>query len=457
MHIRSKINLSGIFLLFLAFISFSYLAMSKDSNGEVLLISVIFMLALISGMAIWRLSLYESGVPIYNIGAVLILVTALYSIYPLFAFWMSDFEWTLISDGRLRLYRVTARELALFALYNVYYMLGLVVSYLFFIKKHFYLATHKRSVIVDKKDIYAAVIAFSIISSWLFIYNNNMSSSYLLVQVTGALSHSINAITIGVLYIAVVNWDKKIWKYTGLLILVYHLTFVLIQYHGRTYLVVPLIAFIMLYHRFVKPISFKSSFVIFIALLVSFILWGFVRVNMLGGIAEYSVWSGTNEFTSLLGTAYDLYMRKEVLGTLGDIPSTIFINDFILLIPSQLLPFYKWGVSQWYLEVIGLRGTGVGMGFGVLSQIVVGGGDTEALLRGGILGGGVAMFHNWYIKRSHLLYANIAYVYIAIQSYHTYRAQTGYIVYELLYRLMPALLIFFMIKKIMLIRDRSIS
>ena len=85
--------------------------MSNNNYGQQLLILAIFLMILMGIVTLWKTSILERGVPLYNIGFILITVNLLYSIYPYFDFWMTDFQWTDISDSRFRAYEPTALEM----------------------------------------------------------------------------------------------------------------------------------------------------------------------------------------------------------------------------------------------------------------------------------------------------------------------------------------------------------
>ena len=237
--------------------------------------------------------------------------------------------------------------------------------------------------------------------------------------------------------------------------------FLLTGYHGRTFFFLTLLAALMIYHRVVSPFTLRQAICWFSIALAFFIFWGYRKANIFYYFGEHSLWAATNEFTSVLGTAYDLYFRKEVVASLAEtvylqnnselqyrpvtpldhIPKQLLFNDLLLLIPSQFLSFYKWSTSQWYLELIGLRGTGVGMTFGVIAQGIIGGGVFELIVRGLILGAFAALCHNLYIKRASLFWVNVGYIFITVRIYDTYRAGTGYIFYDIIYQLVPCIII----------------
>ena len=151
-----------------------------------------------------------------------------------------------------------------------------------------------------------------------------------------------------------------------------------------------------------------------------------------------------------MGTSWDLFVRKEFNDSLV-IPWQVYFDDLLYLIPSQFLPWEKLSLSQWYLEVIGQRGQGVGFMFGVISQGVVGGGYLELMIRGGLTGLVFAKLHNLYLRHTGSFWALVAYVFLAVKSYYIFRASTSYIVYFIIYHLIPA---FLMVKAITLVLRR---
>ena len=120
------------------------------------------------------------------------------------------------------------------------------------------------------------------------------------------------------------------------------------------------------------------------------------------------------------------------------VPWQVYFDDIFYLIPSQFLPFEKLSLSQWYLKVIDQHGRGVGFMFGVISQGVVGGGWFELAVRAAITGAVFAKLHSWYLTRTHSFWALVTYVFIAVKSYYIFRASTSYIVYFVIYHLLPA-------------------
>ena len=114
--------------------------------------------------------------------------------------------------------------------------------------------------------------------------------------------------------------------------------------------------------------------------------------------------------------------------------SEMCIRDRYLVIPSQLLPFSKTDPAEWYLEVIGAQGTGVGFMFGVMAQAVLGFDWIELAARGALLGLLFALLHRWYVRRARRFWPTLLYLFVGIWSYYTIRATTFYLLHFVVYQ-----------------------
>jgi hypothetical protein len=97
--------------------------------------------------------------------------------------------------------------------------------------------------------------------------------------------------------------------------------------------------------------------------------------------------------------------------------------------------------SDWYLDVLGIRGTGVGLMFGVIAQSIIGGDWVELVARGTVLGLCFAGIHRWSSRRASSLWVLVFYVYLCLWCYYTIRATTFFIAYFALYRFLPAMVL----------------
>ena len=146
--------------------------------------------------------------------------------------------------------------------------------------------------------------------------------------------------------------------------------------------------------------------------------------------------SGSNEFQSLLGTAYDVFQRKTEGAYL---PWYLYLNDFITILPpQQLMPFEKVGASEWYLREIGISGIGQGYMWGVISQSIVGLDWLELFFRGALLGYILARFHRWYLKHQSGFLETLLYTFFCIKVYYTFRDTTLYPLSDLVWVIIPS-------------------
>lgn len=425
---------------------FGQITINSDSGNQLLLL-VLTTLILLFWFVLWSLYRIEGKVPLFDVGFILISITTLYSIYPLLGFWLSGFEWSDISDGRLRKYKPSSAELSLFVLHNLVYLCGIILSYMT-IRKRNPITSAALTTEVDKRYVYAAFILYFLIEVWFLHRMLGIQVPYIFLQIGHNLSWVRFVCAITIIYVAIRKWDKPVWRYGLFVYLLYVFLTLFLSGGGRTVFFLIAMATIMFYHRYVKAISFMVAIVGFMIAITLFNFWGFHKVHLLQYADNYSLWTASNEFFSLLGTAYDIYLRKEVFDTLGEIPMQIYFNDIVLQVPSQFLPFEKISTSDWYLEILGLRGTGVGLMFGVISQGVISGGLTGLFVRGLVVGLFTALMHNWYLRHQNSLWVNVSYVFISVRIYYTYRAGSGYILYDVIYRLIPALLLIYLVSNV---------
>ena len=174
-------------------------------------------------------------------------------------------------------------------------------------------------------------------------------------------------------------------------------------------------------------------FFIFLGLYRSYIDFASLQTDL--SLADAGIFSGGNEFQALLGTAYDVYKRKEA-GTV--IPWILYINDFITILPpQQFIPFEKVAASEWYLREIGISGTGQGLMWGVVSQSIIGWDWLELALRGAILGYILAQFHRWYLRHQSGFLETLLYMFFCLKVYYTFRDTTFSPLANLVWEVIP--------------------
>jgi len=422
-----------------------------DQIQQTLIIPMMIMIMAFGILVFWLVRI-EKSLPIFDAGFFMIAITFLYSFYPYLSFVMTGFEVGLGGDNRLNSYRVKPDELGLFAWHHVTYLISLITGYIIFRPKTSISQSTKPLIVHKDQAIISVTVLLAILAFELAvgIFREAVRPHFVMqmINMVGAIKF---VFTIWLMIFAMVHWQDRVVRYTLFVYLAYEILQIFLGNAGRTWVFLHFCAFTMLYHRFVSPIRMRQMVLVFTGMFILFMFFGFYRhspVDLFQNITNvYFYIGGSNEFTSNLGTAYDLYMRKNALNTLGEIPWQVRFDDIIYLIPSQLLPFEKTDLSNWYLRIIGLHGRSAGFTFGVISQGVVGGGMFELAIRGVITGSVFGLLHKWYLRNNDSFWGTVFYVFVAIKAYYMFRASTVYLPYAILYNFIPAYLLVMFIKK----------
>jgi hypothetical protein len=209
----------------------------------------------------------------------------------------------------------------------------------------------------------------------------------------------------------------------------------------RTHFVMLIIAVILSYHRLLNPIGPVPAAAMAIVLLAGLLGYGYIRQGTAAGISD--IWSLRNEFQVLMTNGINIAWEK-ARGAMHDVPWQITYNDFIMMIPQQLLPFPKFDIAEWYVEQMGWGKASSGMMFGVVAQSKLGYGLPEIIVRGAVLGAVLAFIHRQCVKHANSLTSFIIYVWLCTSIYYTYRATTFYIATWAVYRVIPFVLLFWL-------------
>lgn len=418
-------------LLFGGMLLWSYLSESYGYPviGVISIISFLFIINL------YRINIVEGRLSIKNISVIFVSITYIYIIFPLIGFYLDDFSWGLLSDQRLRKYSPTPVQLSEFYNYVIAYFIGITFACLIVGKTQI---ENRILLNTNKAEGYSLILIWLICNFISFLGAFNMfAETHLYSQIRNIASMIELQSLIGIFIVAVSRKSNKLYLVLASALLAYQLFLVLTLQSGRTFLAMLLIACLLVYGLYVRRLKIIEVATFSFGLFLFLLFWGYLRHGLLTDALYFGFFSSTNEFTSILGTSYDLFKRLIVEGQKIDIPTTVLYNDLFLSIPSQFLPYYKWSTSEWYLELLGLRGTGVGMMFGVISQGIVGGGIIELFIRGFLT---FLIFHfllKVFVRNSSNILYGIIYIFMAVKCYYSYRAGSGYILYFILYNVIP--------------------
>lgn len=404
----------------------------------------------------------DQTIPVFDVGMFCALITLLYSVYPLVNYWVGGFDFGIFGDGRLNTYKPSPSEIGFFHLRHVLYLFFFVLFYSMFRGTGVIVAGSINKPSRSTTQIVVATFILLMSYFWLLQiatglnfnhgYDSNAvgeklaaaaSAPLVLSQISGKLAGISTVFKLALLCIVINRCKQRKW----LIILFVWIAAEIIQMvaikGARAGTFIFILAAFLLYHRIVKPFSMgfliSSGFLLFAffsfqGLYRSFDDISIMQLEYLQAGVGYL--SGTNnEFQSMLGTAYDVFQRKNEG---ADIPWNLYLNDVMgILPPQQLLPFEKVDGPEWYLRELGISGTGQGYMWGVISQSIVGLDWIEVSLRGAILGYFLARFHRWYVNNQSGFFETLFYLYICLNIYNTFRNSTGSILSFIAWEVLP--------------------
>lgn len=408
-------------------------------------------------VALWFLTTLwvRDGVPpVFESGAMWMLATTVYGTIPMIGFAMMHGEWSEFVDGRLLPYEFNRAELAHFGWDYVIYTLSFVVVYLAARGRRAVRTTYLRrpsnTSIVLILALLAGIEAVTIALRLVYHYDLETGYAqleqlvesarqvpYVVMQFSHVILDAKLVVSQAILALLLMNWRR--WRYRVILFawLAWAVTSLLVRLGSRGPVVLLLLSAGMLYHRLVRPVTFRQFVSVGLILLVAFLGVGIVRIMQAApDVPIPNILTATNEFQALFTTAYDLHKQKQQ-GVLGDVPWQLYAVDLYLLIPRQLLPFQKIDPAQWYLDKIGV--SGVGFMFGVMAEAALGLGRIELIARGLLLGLLLGLLHRWYVKHAPGFWITLLYLFVSVWTYYTFRATTFWFLYNVVYEFLPVM------------------
>lgn len=443
-------------LTLLAIIGGAIVLLRSDADVRALLGPVVAA-SLIALIYVHVLVARDGKLPVFEAATFFVAATAVYTIIPLLQFILGGMVAGPWGDPRLYDLEPTPQEFGGFAWRHVLLLASFVFPYLLVRGKRLYAL---RDVFVPGPGMVTAVIVWVIILSGFFLvlqwYLGPYVSTYMggtgaeyrqLPHVVLQFANVLSIVRFTLKQILIVmmmaRWERRRWRIALIGWLAAEVLITLIKLEGRTPSVLLLLTAIVAYHRLVRPLRLGRAALTAIVLLTAIIGYGLMR-DVHSEVAEYdkrAVWGSPTEFQILYGTAYDIHMKKK-LGKLPEVPPQLYFSDFYRLIPSQLLPFYKWDPSDWYLaDVLHIGDTGIGLMFGIVAQAELGRGPIELAIRAALLGLFYAFAHRAYHRYSISFWATIAYLFLLTWSYYAFRSTSFDILYRIVYYLMPTVLL----------------
>ena len=397
----------------------------------------------------------DGRLPVFELGTVCALITGLYASVPLVGFWLGGLAWSIQSDARLYDYPPTSAQLVGVAWRYVVYFASFVLSYLWVRGRA---SVPPLMVVVDRTTQVVVVATLLALGAFFLfvqvVFGVSLNTSYASVRegaarlpaelprlVQQAVGYAEGILLVSKLCLLVLlfrRWARRRWRVVLISWIAFEVVAAATRLGSRRDAAMLVIAGLLLYDHCVRPLKAWQAVAGGAGLLLGLLAFGVARD--FGG--EPVAWTAANEFQVLFGNACDLLVRARS-GHL-EVPGQLYFSELLMLIPSRwqpLLPFPVLDPSDWYLDVLSIRGTGVGLMFGVVAQAIIGGDWVELMARGMALGLCFAAIHRWCSRRAHSLWIVVFYLYLCLWCYYTVRATTFHMTYFVVYRFLPALLV----------------
>jgi hypothetical protein len=394
---------------------------------------ILMILTFLAFIGIYKLAKTgRRAVPIDDIAVFTVLCICLYTLLPVISWLLQGGEY-IIPVGRLYQMQPTVSEVFELMLLGVGPIFGVLVVY--FLQRATLARLNVKPLFkfnwwISNKLLFICativICVYAVQSAIKFKYGMLNAETYndtyiqyanLPKIVAQLLAQSRAALSVSMLIVVaalVMRWDSGGKKWLIIMAALLLLTFDV--GYSRTQLFYYILLFIVLYHMFVQPFTraFKVLW-LFLIVLVSFLLLG-LRGDGLISFAALPL----GEFDNIWANGVHL-LRERVAGTL-EVPINAHLNEFVNFIPSQLLPYQKIDMSNWYLDTYypGYKENGGGLKFGVIPQAIVGFGLAESFFRG-IIVGAISIKLKNILHKYHSCWSLIVFLMIYMSSYDMVR------------------------------------
>ena len=189
-----------------------YFFIAIYDSDEIKMLFPLFILFWVGGYFFIKMYKIEQELPIFDIGSVLVFVTLLYSIYPFLGFWLGGFEWSILSDNRLKTLNPGPVELGSFAWNHVVYVSALAFSYLFFRKEDSPVRLQIKNVDVQKSEMLFIIILLVLLELWALSFNYFGFYPHFILQLNNMLAGTKFVVGIFIMCIGFSRWNQFLWR-----------------------------------------------------------------------------------------------------------------------------------------------------------------------------------------------------------------------------------------------------
>ena len=395
-------------------------------------------------------------VPLDDIGILWIAIFSLYSILPAIFWLFQGGEYTFLN---YRLFNLGTKPEDMVYLMN----LSLVCLLFFILGNNIFTNVYRLEKSRKEIDIpFSVVIAALLVIVFNSLVNiffgsfgviqeaSNYAESYAVSQNLPLGLRQVSKLLSGFDFIAwiVINifFFKNYTKYKFYIFFT-ALFFIILNLGGaRSPIIFYLFILLVLRHHFIKPLNLVPTISLGIAGVFVFLATGILRAFT----GEFVV-SGVGEFDMLWGNAVELLHEKQSNGL--DVPAWLRYSDFYGFIPSQFLWFEKNTLSLWFMQEFypAYIELGVGFSFGILSEMVIGFGLIDAVIRGFLLGSLLALIMNFFRRKKKSWWTLPLHIIILVNTVLLVRDTSFRLIIDFLQIYLPALIFFFILGRILMI------
>lgn len=383
-----------------------------------------------------------------DLGEIVLAIFLIYGFVPGVGFLLAESGYGTIKDGRLGM---------AYSLHVVEYVQWLFL--MFVASFGFFYAVLRKPVIgkIDQRadstklvgPVLVATIGLTLVlaimgriwgsdigGDYISSYTQLRSAPVLVQQFAGIASQLQLSLIIAAVTLSIGAWPHR--HIYVLVALVFNLAFAVIAGGSRTEAFLPFMAYIVASSIYVEGFRVRRAIILAIPALFLFLVAGILR-----GEDQVDVLNifQNGEFTATFVTPVDLNMQMPD-GFSGYAPFNLYTVDLLRFVPSQFLTFDKVSPAEWYARTFysSYYDAGGGFAFGTLSESVLGAGIPEAIIRGGLLGMIFALAANRFLTPQSSPLKIIAYIWLIVLGYQSYRDTTFSVAARMLFHLTPVLL-----------------
>jgi hypothetical protein len=406
----------------------------------------------------------------FELGVFYVAVVFIYSVFPLLAYLAGGLSFSpMVRSG---LIEAQTDDVAAVAWYFVVYFICLIAAYLFVRGK-----ARFESIAIPKPSsrLLAIFVLLYVLIEVFFVFvrvyyhlqePEDYVSSYLLYaglpliiqQLAGHLGTI--KLTLGVMLLAYLTLDFS--KYKRVIFAWFAMECLGLFLWGigaRTELFVLLAAFVITYHCAVRPIRTRVAVGLGLGGLMLFLALGILR----GALTDdpgvtFNVLTSPAEFDAVFYDSYDLLQAKRA-GQTSEIVSSVYLNDFLNLLPQQLLPVQKRDPLDWFVQTFypDFAATGGGYAFGAISEAIVGLGWIDAAWRGAIIGVIFALVHRSIVENRRSFWKYCFYVWLSVFCYKCFRSTTFRLLSQIVYDFCFVILFSYVVRALLPVRRRPVT